>query len=284
MRQIIIGIIALSLGQTAFGNSSQCFPDSKQRYPIQKNKALHMGETEFHSLLKRFKETFSDYVKIRAGKILKIEAKWKEERVNAHCTRDMQDNPVIVFNGGMARHPEMSRDGILLILCHELGHYMGGAPKAFRGRSQRRSWSSAEGQADYFASTKCLPLLFGDGKDLYDYNFIKAADDKSNCLSDQCLRISLAGLSVARVFASLKKSRMPTIGNFEGVEVRNTNHSHASPQCRLDTFLAGAICDQDPLGSFDDSDPQVSACVRSTNLMNDPKGARPLCWYNPENF
>ena len=50
----------------------------------------------------------------------------------------------------------MSKDVLNLVLCHELGHFDGGLPKKFRGYSQMLSWSSAEGQADYFSTSVCF--------------------------------------------------------------------------------------------------------------------------------
>jgi Zn-dependent protease with chaperone function len=52
--------------------------------------------------------------------------------------------------GGLARDPLVTKDGFSAVICHEIGHHIAGAPrKGF-------SWASNEGQADYFATTKCL--------------------------------------------------------------------------------------------------------------------------------
>lgn len=43
------------------------------------------------------------------------------------------------------------------MLCHELGHHLGGAP--FKPDI---SWMSTEGQADYFSGSTCLKKIWRD--------------------------------------------------------------------------------------------------------------------------
>src|SRR5690606_4595293 len=93
------------------------------------------------------------------GKKLIINLDWADKNINAYASLDMEDNPIINITGGMLTHPEMTSDAIGLIICHELGHFYGGSPKKLRGRSTKRSWSSAEGQADYFATAHCMKKL-----------------------------------------------------------------------------------------------------------------------------
>ena len=68
------------------------------------------------------------------------------------------------FWGGFARLPMMTKATWAFTACHELGHIIGGAPYT---DNRSLEWSSAEGQADHFAHTKCLPkyleLLEGRG-------------------------------------------------------------------------------------------------------------------------
>lgn len=271
----------LGIASTKVNN---CFPESSKRYPISTFKSLGMNEVEFNQIIQTFSSKLQNYVFDTSGKTLSLVGDWKSERANAYITRDMEDNPKIVLNGGMARHPKMTRDGLYLVLCHELGHYFGGAPKSFRGNTTRRSWSSAEGQADYFASNKCLPLLINELNDGYDYSFVRSNNEKEECQTGVCSRIRLAGLSVANVFASLKNSAKPELDKKDTSVVYNTNYGHPSPQCRLDTFLAGAVCGQTEFDEVDNSDPKIGSCVRGSKLDLLNKGARPLCWFNPLKF
>lgn len=256
----IIVLLSLLIGSRAH-SAEQCFPESELRFPVSHKKGLGEGVNEFEarSLIDRFTRTLGAIIKSERGKKLIINLEWENERVNAHCTLDDYDNPVINILGGMIRHPEMTRDGLLLILCHELGHYMGGEPKKFRGRSTLKSWASVEGQADYFATSSCLPLIFNDQvetKAIYSEDEEKVENAEKRCTSDDCVRASLAGLAVARLFASLKMGiETPTLAKEDRYQSPVTLQTHPTPQCRLDTFVAGA-------SSID----------------------RPLCWFNPKDY
>jgi hypothetical protein len=171
-------------------------------------------------------------------------------------------------------------------MCHELGHHFGGAPKNFRGRSERRSWSSAEGQADYFASNKCMPKLIQEIE--RDVKSFSAPVDKMTlnelekvCKSEYCKRTSMAALSLGRVFASLKYDWYPPkVAGKSTVIVDDTFYKHPEPQCRFDTFVAGILCEEERHSDFDNQDHSVGACIRDYS----DKGARPLCWFSPNSY
>lgn len=263
-----------------------CFPKNDLRFGLNMKSGEGITFFEIQEMVKNFKQTFDPIIEKQFGKKLFINIEWDNDRVNAHATRDDYNNAVINILGGMVRHPEMTRDGMYMIMCHELGHQFGGAPKKFRGRSTKRSWSSAEGQADYFAVTKCLPRLFSNSQEnkrllaLVDEEAYQQASAK--CGDEKCVRMVLAGLSVGRVFASLKNSwKMPSIDATIQNQVSSTNYKHPIPQCRVDTFISGSLCDTNLEVAFDDVDPAVGSCVRSEDGHSFERGARPLCWYKP---
>src|SRR5690606_13527496 len=115
-------------------------------------------QKQFEEVIKRFTKIWSSKVESDYGKKLIVEHDWNNTRVNASATRDRDFNFVIKVSGAMAKQKGMDEDALLFILCHELGHHLGGAPKKKRGESDIDSWSSAEGQADYFAAKECLPI------------------------------------------------------------------------------------------------------------------------------
>lgn len=240
---------------------------------------------EFNRSIDNFEVIMRNFVNERTGKKLVIEKDWENESVNAHATLDESDNPVIIVNGGIARHPEMNVDGLYFILCHELGHHLGGAPKQFRGTSTKRSWSSAEGQADYFASSKCLPYFFSKLNETknVDVHF----SEKSLSIVDEvcqdyvCRRSIFAGQVYANVYASVKRSfKTPSLETPAWEVVRRTNFKHPSAQCVLDTVSAGAYCDETRGLDFDNSDYKIGSCFRVEESEN-ARGARPRCWFSP---
>ena len=68
----------------------------------------------------------------------------------------------------------------------------------------------------------------------------------------------MAGQDIASLFQSLMGT--DTAAQFDSPDsnvVRNTNDNHPMPQCRLDTYFNGALCDVDHEEEFDDIDPTV---------------------------
>lgn len=265
--------------------TSGCLPDSELRYDTSGLKGLEKRE-QADDIIREFKKIFTPYVKDKLGRELKVLNEWDNSKVNAHATKDKEGNPVILLNGGMVRHPDMKPEGIYFILCHELGHFFGGAPRQFRGRSEIRSWSSAEGQADYFAATKCLPKVFnqlainGAHDNLVADPAAQKEVDKI-CGDRVCSKILLAGLSATKVFSSLKPWwKVPSFNTPNRGNVGLTELGHPDPQCRLDTVVSGSFCenrDQD----FHPTNPTVGACVKKER-QSKLEGARPGCWYKHE--
>lgn len=265
-----------------------CFPDNNVKIPtgMKSFGGTGIGQFEFHQVIDKFERIWKPIVKEKYGKELIVRRLWDEDRVNAKATRDDDNNPVIVINGGLARHMDMNPDALLLIMCHELGHHYGGAPKNFRGRSTRRSWSSAEGQADYFASNKCMPKLMEDYQ-ASNKSFSPPVDKMTMseiekvCSSEYCKRTSMAALSLGRVFASLKYDwHPPKVNKKSELVVDNTFYKHPEPQCRFDTFIAGVMCEDERHSEFDNSDHSIGACIREYSDV----GSRPLCWFSPKSY
>ena len=92
-----------------------------------------------------------------------------------------------------------------------------------------------------------------------------------------CQRGALAGLSLGNLFRALRK--LETELKFDTPDpkvVTKTNHNHPEPQCRLDTYFAGSLCDKDHYADVSDSDANVNVCVRADGYTLQ---ARPQCWY-----
>lgn len=213
------------------------------------------------------------------NKKLFFEVLWDEANLNAYATRDDDNNPTIKVTGGLLRHPLLSSDGIRLILCHEIGHFLGGEPKKPRGRSSIKSWSSAEGQADYYANATCMKKVLTkeiDEKKL-DINDSKHLEDINQiCNSKLCQKIALASINVAMVYAQIDLFRNELSLIYpDHTTVYHTLYSHPNPQCRLDTFMAALQCEDSEKLEFKINDPISGAC-------KDPTFRRPRCWYYPE--
>jgi hypothetical protein len=214
---------------------------------------------------------------------LKIEAFWEDKQTNAYAGLRGTDRYVLIY-GGYARHRFMTKDAFLSVVCHEIGHHLGGFPKKAHG-----SWSSSEGQADYFSTLKCMKEVLRS----YQNNEVTALSlnlpemVKKECRyqfpvdNDYfiCLRSAKAAEDHGRVISDLT-------GLEESLEVSlitpseekkfSTSLQHPSPQCRVDTKYQGALCNVPTSIPLDDEDEKKGAChLNNFNIL----GVRPSCWF-----
>jgi hypothetical protein len=244
----------------------------------------NITENEFNKIIDQIETIYKPLVQSKGGN-LNIERNWDDGTVNAYALRTGKIWKVSMF-GGLARHQTITGDAFALVLCHEIGHHLGGAPhkKSWWGSE----WASNEGQADYYGSMKCLRRFFEphdnlsivEEMEIDPYVSEKCHEVFSNSTEiAMCMRTSMAGLSLGNLFRALKNLR--TKLNFTNPDpkvVTVTNDGHPDPQCRLDTYFAGAICDKDFNLEPSDSDVNLNVCSR---IENDLYGVRPLCWYAP---
>lgn len=211
-----------------------------------------LTQTEFESTLRVFKEEFTPLVS-QFGKELDVTGRWDSDMDQAIAQQDRFAYYITVY-GGVARNPFMTIDTLLLTLCHELSHHLGGNPK---NSHPNIKWSSVEGQADYYAASTCMPLIlpkYPATVKLPKGSKVLKAKCRNRWRTEteyqQCLRIGVA----ARNFV-LSLSAGAEIGydKRDVTVVDKTDEHHPSHQCRLDTFVLGAL-----------------------------KGARPHCWYKAE--
>lgn len=243
-----------------------------------------LTEEEFNDVIEKVETIYAPIIEAK-GKTLQIVRNWTDGTVNAFA-RQIGNTWEVQMFGGLARHETITRDGFATVVCHELGHHLGGAPK--KASWWGSSWASNEGQADYFGTMKCLRKYMEKDNneeivatlnvpafvtDKCAANFKDAADIA------MCQRGAMAGMSLANLFKALRN--LPNDLNFETPDskvVTKTDDNHPAPQCRLDTYFQGALCDQDHYSDVDQSDATVGTCNRSQDYTD---GVRPLCWYKP---
>ena len=245
-------------------------------------------EEAFNRISDEVHTIYAPIVKNRGG-VLKIIKNWKSEVVNARAQRKGSTYQVTMY-GGLARHPLNTADGFALVLCHEIGHHLGGKPLA-------NNWASNEGQSDYFATSKCLRKYFSTQDSAAVVSSMLVPEKvQTQCFksfgisSDHaiCIRNSLAGLTLSHVLDALArsggtfswgKSEPPTTNYVkpdfttpDPAIVKITDSRHPKAQCRLDTYFAGAICQIPSVVDFSYKEEKTGACVNGLS-------ARPACWY-----
>lgn len=268
-------------------SESTCFPKNTRINPVSTKSLNTITEAEFTSAIKEVKDVYGPIFEEQYSAELVVEEKWDDETVNAYAQQFGKEWRVSMF-GGLARDPLVTRDGFIAVICHEIGHHIGGQPR------KGTSWASNEGQADYFATAKCLRRVWltQKEKNLSIY-FSEQSDDrklaKKACedvykTEDEvalCFRASLAGESLAKLLGSLGGTPNVKFGTPDTSVVKKTNHNHPKGQCRMDTYWQGALCDKDFNIWPSNSDASEGYCTSKDNYKI---GLRPLCWFAPKEY
>ena len=242
----------------------------------------NISKREFGRLIDSVKKVYSPI--FRKEKMnLRIEQMWEDSQVNAFAGARGNNRYVLLY-GGYARHKLMTKDAFISIICHEIGHHLGGFPKKNNG-----SWSSSEGQADYFSTLKCMKeVLKKDSENKEIALELDLPEEvRKQCKFQYpeendyfiCLRSSKAAEDHGKVISDLVTS-----GENSDVSLINpsrekrleTNLKHPSAQCRVDTKYQGALCNVSTREGLDDLDETKGTChFNNFNII----GNRPACWF-----
>lgn len=231
-------------------------------------------EMDFNRISTELEKLYSPDVSAR-GKKLVVQADWQSTTVNAFARQEGDEWKVIML-GGMARHKHMTADGYALVVCHEIGHHLGGEPR-YDGIDI--GWASGEGQSDYFSVMKCLRRYWENSDNAAAISGREIPQKLiDECSGDAlCIRTGLAGLSAANVFAALAwGTKAP---RFESPDRKLTDKTilyHPKAQCRLDTYLQGSLCEVSHVEEM--STETMGACHETHGHQ---KGMRPRCWFKP---
>lgn len=240
-----------------------------------------ISEQEFMRISTELENLYSPVVSERGGK-LHVYKEWASDTVNAYAQREDGEWKVIML-GGIARHKYMTADGYALVVCHEIGHHLGGFPK-YDGIDI--GWASNEGQSDYYSTMKCLRNYWKDAD-----NFAAIAGKEipaklqeecgKNWLWNRdealCIRSGLAGFNVSYVFAALAWNwTKPKFETPDTKVVKETYGAHPKAQCRLDTYFQGSLCEAS-------QDEEMSSETKGSchETLGHTVGMRPRCWFKP---
>jgi len=273
---LVVSVPALSC--TRDGNEG-FLPENKFNISVNDKAAAGLTESQFNAVITKIETMYAPLVSQYGGK-LEVVRNWTDGTVNAYAEQEGNLWKVSMF-GGLARHRTINEDGFSLVVCHEIGHHIGGAPK------YDQDWASNEGQADYFATLKCLRRVWQSENNSEIVKKLNAPKHlvetcAKNWQHDEdraiCVRGGMAGDSVAKLFAAL---RMGEVAKFETPDpkvVTYTYDGHPGTQCRLDTYFQGALCEK----TFSEDvayDSEVTGTCHAS--AGHSIGLRPLCWFLP---
>lgn len=290
MKKLVQGVLLATIlsSQAALAckidGSEGFLPENKLNIPVGLKSEGGITEEEFNNVIDKIEAIYKPIVSEYGGE-LKVVRRWWDGTVNAYAEQSGKVWKVSMF-GGLARHSTITPDGFSLVVCHELGHHIGGVPRYSGG-----DWASTEGQSDYFATLKCLRRVWqteNNAEVIAEMTIPEAVTTAcSTQFQDQqereiCVRGAMAGDSVAKLFASLERLRIePKFDTPDPKKVSYTYENHPAAQCRLDTYFQGALCERSYLQEIGQEDEVSGACHGSTG---DDVGLRPRCWFKPDDL
>lgn len=198
-------LTALTLFFSLIQSQAACLPDS---YLFNKD-VNHFKMIAAEEVIGHFERAMLPKIPSDHNLVVRLES--MSPRVNAEILKEKEVVSIIVW-GGMLSHPKLTPAALTLLLCHELGHFLGGPPL-----KSRNGWSSTEGQSDYFSTSECMKEI----GDTDEAEFIQAA------------------IALTSIYAQVTGQSLPSPDRCEEREVVRTNYGYPSAQCRLDTLIAG---------------------------------------------
>jgi len=293
MKFLLQGLLVTTmvLSQSSFActedGSEGIVPEHNLRIEVDEKRNAGLTEEQFNAVIDKVETHYAPVV-AQMNATLKVARNWTDGTVNAYASRSGSTWNVAMF-GGLARHETITEDGFALVVCHEIGHHIGGAPK--KASMWSNSWASNEGQSDYWANLKCLRQVFKNESSLRIVREMKknkqvpeavitACNSAWKTATDRaiCVRGAMAGKSVSDLFAALRNA---TPGSFETPDtkvVTKTDDNHPHYQCRLDTYFQGSLCEANMNEDVEQSS-EVTATCHGT--LGHTTGTRPLCWFKP---
>jgi hypothetical protein len=262
-------------GKTGF------MPENNLKIGVHDKGTNGMTEEKFNAIIDRVAAVYAPIIQSK-GATLDMIKNWDDGTVNAYAHRDGDVWHVSMF-GGLARHQLTTDDGFMLVVCHETGHHLGGAPKYGGGTD----WASNEGQADYFGTLKCMKRVLENDDNVGIVSKMQIdAEATKQCQAVYknanevalCQRIAMAGKSLGMLLGDLGGNSKVNFNTPDKKVVRRTNDAHPAAQCRLDTYFSGGLCDKSYTEDVSEDSPIPGTCIKRDGYK---VGTRPLCWYKP---
>lgn len=281
---LLLVTLALSLpAMTCTIDGQEGFvPENNLKISANAKRLGGISEKEFNDVIDKVETIYSPIISSMGAK-LNIVRNWTDGTVNAYAQQSGKNWTVQMF-GGLARHETITVDGMALVVCHELGHHIGGAPRKTFGSA----WASNEGQSDYFANLKCLRRAWINDnneeivKTLNAPEALVKACGKSHLFNQDyfiCIRGGMAGMSVSKLFQALRNATVePKFDTPDTKVVTRTDDNHPAYQCRLDTYFQGSLCEAAFTEDVSANSEVTGTCHGS---LGHKVGTRPVCWFKP---
>lgn len=287
MRMIVtFGSLLFVSSAALAANAPRSFMPANELWMQDNFLAGGLTEAQFNAVIDKAEAVYGPIFQ-HFGAKLTVNRLWSDATVNASAEQVSATDWQVNMYGGLARRAEVTEDGFMMVVCHELGHHLGGYPYV-------EDWAADEGQADMHATGACATKLFNTNiemsmKALTDIpaNMKQKCDDAHADAADRdtCYRAVVSGKSLADLLAALNNGTV----NYDTPDtstVTRTNHAHPAAQCRLDTYVASALCgaatwDYDLIPGKEQAqhNSMASQAEAYSHSCKEGVGARPKCWF-----
>jgi hypothetical protein len=245
LTRIVVSLFSVVTVYLAAGGASLTRADFPQNNLHRQDKLRSLTgitQAQFNDAIDEIGFWYRPLVAFHGGNLV-FDRLWTSSEVNAYASRSGDDWHV-EMHGGLARRAEVTLDGFRLVICHEIGHHLGGYP--FKGDI----WAASEGESDWYATQACARWIWrGDTAENATFRTIAPTAVRDACDAewawesdrDLCYRIAMAGKSLADLLGAMAGDTVD-FATPDTSQVSVTNIFHPAAQCRLDTYVAGALC------------------------------------------
>lgn len=292
MKVFLAPLLALAATATATAHAApqQSFmPENTLDQEDNLHAGTGLSEAQFNAVITRAEKLYVPLIRAKFGATLTVERRFADPTVNAFANQNSDTDWEVHMFGGLARRPEVTEDGFAMVLCHEIGHHIGGFPFV-----SATEFAADEGQSDTYATGACAAKVLArdskrDAKARADIPAKqRAACDKANgstAARNVCYRATLAGKSLADLLGALGGETVD-FNTPDATVVTSTDHAHPAAQCRLDIYVASALCGATkwddaliPGKRFRDRNSRAAQTEAFAHSCVTGPTARPRCWF-----
>ncbi|MDG0815377.1 hypothetical protein [Bdellovibrio svalbardensis] len=208
--------------------------------PVGSANVSDVSERDYLEVISDFQSHYMQAVIARTGKPLIIPNEWASPYFAAFAMKKESFMQISLW-GGMARAPGVTKPMLAAVICHELGHILGGDPLQTIPGSE---WASTEGQSDFFAAKVCLPEYLQRHSEAVPLATVNSQVLQICGDHVDCEKVAQIGWDLVNMFQrySYRKFVPVQLDVEEKAATELILNTYPSDQCRLDTYIEGARC------------------------------------------
>lgn len=208
-------------------------------YPVGAPQQSGLTRQDYDEMRFYFMARFMSQVqKQMSGRPLIIPDEWESPYLAAYAHQHKDQIVFVNIWGGLVRAPGMTKAVMATVLCHELGHHLGGEPRQTIPHSD---WATSEGASDYFAAQSCLPEVIKDNPQWFHGQQSRWEPCKQSEVCDSVANAGRAFIEFIQMHFYPAHSKV-TMAQWAPAAEAPIVDNYPSDQCRLDTFKQAALC------------------------------------------